>query len=324
MKIALTGASGHIGANLCRQLIEDNHKVTVLANQFTDSIEGLNVQIVHGNLLDKAALNQLVDGEDIVIHLAATISINGEKANLNETNVLGTKNVLETVKASNVKRLIHFSSIHAYIHEPLNQPLDESRPLAINDTISYNKSKALSHEMVLDAVSEGLDAVIISPTSVMGPNDFKPSLIGQAIIQLYKGKIPALIPGGYDWVDVRDVVQGTIQSFEHGKTGESYLLSGHYASLADLYKKLNLIKGSTKKLPVLPFWLAEIGVPFLKGWALMTGSKPLYTKESVEILKSSHNNISSEKASRELAYSSRPFIETLEDTVLWFKEKDYL
>ena len=238
--------------------------------------------------------------------------------------MLGTKNVLDVIKTSNVKRLIHFSSIHAYVHEPMDQPLDERRPLAINDTIRYNKSKALSHQMVLDDVKDGLDAVIISPTSVMGPNDFKPSLVGQAIIQLYKGKIPALIPGGYDWVDVRDVVQGTIQSFEHGKTGESYLLSGHYASLADLFKKLCLIKDSTKKLPILPFWLAEIGVPFLRGWARMTGSKPLYTKESVEILKSSHKNISSEKAKREFAYSSRPFIETLEDTVSWFKEKDYL
>ena len=324
MKIALTGASGHIGANLCRQLIEQKHEVTVLANQFTYSIDGLNLQIIHGNLLDPEALIQLVDGQEIVIHLAATISINGDKKNLIDTNVKGTQNVLEAVRNGKVKRLIHFSSIHALVQQPLDQPLDENRPLALNDPIMYNKSKAISHQMVLEHVSRGLDAVIINPTSVMGPNDFKPSLIGQAILQLYKEKIPALIPGGYDWVDVRDVVQGTIQSIEQGRTGESYLLSGHFVSLAELYAKLSMLKGSTKKLSVLPFWLAEIGIPFLKIWARVTGSRPLYTRESVEILKFAHKNISNEKARRELNYHPRPFKETLEDTLRWFTENNYL
>ena len=324
MKIALTGASGHIGANLCRQLIAQKHNVTVLANKFTDSIEGLNLQMINGNLLDPASLNQLVDGAEIVIHLAATISIDGKKGNLNDTNVKGTQNILEAVRKTKVKRLIHFSSIHALIQKPMDQHLDEKRPLALNDHIQYNRSKALGHQMVLEETRRGLDAVIINPTSVMGPNDFKPSLIGQAMIQLYKGKIPALIPGGYDWVDVRDVVKGTIQSIEHGRTGESYLFSGHFVSLADLYTKLSMLRENIQKLPVLPFWLAEIGVPFLKAWARMTGSKPLYTRESVEILKSAHKNISNEKAREELNYHPRPFEETLKDTIIWFKENDYL
>ena len=324
MKIALTGASGHIGANLCRRLIELDHRVTVLSNKFTESIEGLNLKVVHGNLMDKAGLNQLIEGEDIVIHLAATISINGKKENLADTNVQGTKNVLEAVKGSRVKRLIHFSSIHAYVHDPLDQVLDESRALALDDHIQYNRTKALSHSFVLEAVHEGLDAVIICPTSVMGPNDFKPSLVGQAMLQMKRGKIPALIPGGYDWVDVRDVVEGTVRAIEHGQKGESYLLSGHYVSLADLYKKLSQFEGLNRKLPVLPFWLAEVGVPFLKAWARMTGSEPLYTRESVEILKTAHKNISSEKASRDLGYHSRPFEETLRDTLQWFRENNYL
>lgn len=158
----------------------------------------------------------------------------------------------------------------------------------------------------------------------MGPNDFKPSLIGQAILQLYQGKIPALVPGGYDWVDVRDVVSGTIKAMEKGRTGESYLLSGHYVSLADMYQVLTEIKGSGKTLPLIPFWLARTGVPFLKLWAGITRSKPLYTRESVEILKTAHTNISSEKARKELAYSSRPFEETLRDTVEWFRKNHYL
>jgi dihydroflavonol-4-reductase len=206
----------------------------------------------------------------------------------------------------------------------MDHPLDETRPLALEDHIQYNRTKALGHQMVLEEVKRGLDAVIISPTSVMGPYDFKPSLIGQAILQLYHGKIPALIPGGYDWVDVRDVVDGTIRSIVNGRKGESYLLSGHFVSLADLFRKLNMLKGSTRKLPVIPSWLAETGVPFLRAWARMTGSKPLYTRESVEILKSAHRLISSEKARRELSYRSRPFEDTLRDTLGWFDENNYL
>ena len=323
MKIALTGASGHIGANLCRALLEQNHELKILVNQYTDSLQELDLEHIKGNLLDPVSLRDLADGTEIFIHLAAIISINGNRQILN-TNVEGTRNVLKAVRETGVKRLIHFSSIHALIHDPLDRALDETRPLALNDHIIYNRSKAMAEQAVYESVADGLDAVIINPTSVMGPNDFKPSLVGQAIIQLYKGEIPALIPGGYDWVDVRDVVSGTITAIDKGRTGQSYLLSGHYLSLADLYEMLRKLKDDGKNLPVLPFWLAELGVPFLKIWARMTGNKPLYTRESVEILKTAHTNISSEKALKELDYQSRPFKETLKDTITWFRENHYL
>ncbi len=323
MKIALTGASGHIGANLCRKLLDNNHDLKVLCNQFTASLEGLDLEVVKGDVFNMTSLKKLADGAEVFIHLAASISINGDQ-NVLDTNVVGTKNVLDAVRDRKVKRLLHFSSIHALVHQPLDQPLDEERPLAVSDHIIYNQSKALAEELVLHAVGSGMDAVIINPTSVMGPNDFKPSLLGQAIIQLSKGKIPALIPGGYDWVDVRDVVAGTISALDKGRTGQSYLLSGHFKTLQELYRQIVLIHGEGKKLPVIPFWLAEVGVPFLRAWARFSGSKPLYTKESVEILKTAHPNISCKKARDELGYHPRPFEETLSDTIRWFKENNYL
>lgn len=323
MNIALTGASGHIGANLCRELLASSHKLRVLSNRFTVSLEGLDIEYVKGDVLNLTSLRELAYGAEIFIHLAASISINGDQHVL-DTNVVGTKNVLDAVRDCQVKRLIHFSSIHALVHQPLDQPLDEGRPLAVSDHIIYNQSKALAEELVLHAVDAGLDAVIINPTSVMGPNDFKPSLIGQAIIQLSKGKIPALIPGGYDWVDVRDVTAGTISAMDKGRSGQSYLLSGHYKTLQELYEQISLFQGTDKKLPVIPFWLAEIGVPFLKAWARISGNKPLYTRESVEILKTAHTGISSKKARKELGYDSRPFQDTLRDTLEWFGENNYL
>ncbi|MFC2080588.1 NAD-dependent epimerase/dehydratase family protein [Bacteroidota bacterium] len=323
MKIALTGASGHIGANLCRTLLEQKHELRVLTNKFTTSLDGLDLERVQGTLDDSTVLLDLADGAEVFIHAAAIISINGNQQVL-DTNVEGTLNVLKAVRESKVKRLIHFSSIHALVHDPLDQSLDETRPLALEDHIMYNQSKAKAEQAVFEAVAGGLDALIINPTSVMGPNDFKPSLVGQAIVQLYEGRLPALIPGGYDWVDVRDVVSGTITAIEKGRTGQSYLLSGKYLSLSDMYAMIRNIKGNGKNLPVLPFWLAEFGVPFLKVWAKMTNSKPLYTRESVEILKTAHTNISSEKARKELDYHSRPFEETLRDTITWFRDNHYL
>ena len=323
MKIALTGASGHIGTNLCRKLLDNNHDLKVLSNLYTASLEGLDLEFVKGDIFNITSLKELADGAEVMIHLAASITINGDQHVL-DTNVVGTKNVLDVVKSSKVKRLLHFSSIHALVHQPLDKTLDEERPLAVSDHIIYNQSKSLAEELVLHDVESGLDAVIINPTSVMGPNDFKPSLIGQVIIQLCKGKIPALIPGGYDWVDVRDVVAGTISAIENGRSGQSYLLSGHFKTLPELYEQIILIQGKDRKLPVIPFWLAEVGVPFLKTWARISGSKPLYTKESVEILKTAHTNISSKKARNELGYKSRPFEETVGDTITWFMENNYL
>jgi dihydroflavonol-4-reductase len=354
MNIAITGASGHIGANLCRELLREGHQLRVLVNHFTESLEGLEVERIRGSLLDPSSLEQLAEGREIFIHLAASISINGKKE-LMDINYQGTLNVIEAVRKTGVKRLIHFSSIHALTPFPLDTVLDERRELALKDPLMYSRSKALAEQAVREAAIQGMDAVIINPTSVMGPNDFKPSLIGQAILQLYSGKIPALIPGGYDWVDVRDVVSGTIAAIEKGKKGESYLLSGSFVSLPDLYAMIRSVKregklmgeggtpvpgqskaqrtievkrggkkNSGKKLPVIPFWLAEIGVPFLKAWAWITRSTPLYTRESVEILKTAHRNISSEKAERELGYHSRPFEETLLETLEWFKENGFL
>ncbi len=323
MNIALTGASGHIGANLCRKLLADNHKLRVLTNRFTASLEGLDLEVVEGDVMNLTSLRELAHGAEVFIHLAASISINGNKHVL-DTNVVGTKNVLDVVREGHVKRLVHFSSIHALVHQPFDQPLDEGRPLAVSDPIIYNQSKALAEELVHHAVESGLDAVIINPTSVMGPNDFKPSLVGQAIIQLYKGKIPALIPGGYDWVDVRDVTAGTISAMENGRTGQAYLLSGHYKTLQELYEQISLVKGKEKTLPVIPFWLADVGVPFLKAWARISSNKPLYTKESIKILKTAHSGISSRKAREELGYETRPFQHTLRDTLQWFTENNYL
>ena len=325
MRIAMTGASGHIGTNLCRALLSEGHEVRVLINRTSKSLEEIPVERIPGNILDKKSLESLISGCEIVIHLAATISIRGvNERDLLSININGTKNILEVITRLPVKRFIHFSSIHALTQEPFDEILDETRPLALKDPILYNRSKAWSEQLVSEAIKNGMDGVIINPTSVVGPNDFRPSLVGRAIIQICQNKLPGLIRGGYDWVDVRDVVSGTLQAIEKGRTGERYLLSGKWLSLPDLVGIISRYHKIKTKHAILPYWLAELGVPFLKVYAMLRKADPLYTRESLDIIKHSHRMISCDKAKKEFGYQPRPIEITIKDTLEWFKENGYL
>lgn len=325
MKVAVTGASGHIGSNLVRELIREGHQVRVLYHMDKRGFEGLPVETIPGSMVDKDALSRLVAGMDVVFHLAAQISINGKNdKRLLDKNIEGTRNIIEAIRQSGPMRLIHFSSIHALEHIPLDQTLDESRPLAVKDPIYYTQSKAHSEQIVLDAVAEGLDAVILNPTAVIGPFDFKPSLLGQAIVRFYKGRIPALIPGGYDWVDVRDVVLAAVHAVTKGKRGKRYILSGEWKTIKTLGLSVHQLGG--KKIPHLrvPFWLARVAVPLFRLLAWLTGRTPLYTFESLHIIKNGNPTISNSQARLDLEYRPRAFDETVRDTVSWYRNNGFL
>ncbi|MCU0370921.1 MAG: NAD-dependent epimerase/dehydratase family protein, partial [Bacteroidales bacterium] len=234
MKIAVTGANGHVGANLCRALLSEGHHVKGLVHNSKDAISDLDIELVHGSINDPDTLRKLFKGCEIVFHLAAIISIDGQKEKLLEVNYEGTKNLINILKENGVRRLIHFSSIHSLRHFPLHEPMDETRPLVTDGPTWYEITKARAEEMVLEASSKGLDAIVINPTAIVGPNDFKPSLVGTVLIKLYNNSLPALVPGGYNWVDVRDVVQGAMAAMDKGRKGERYILGGKWVSVRDL------------------------------------------------------------------------------------------
>ncbi len=315
MIFAITGASGHIGNNLCKELVKRGHKVKALLYEDVDDLNQSGMELVKGDVTDKNSLMGLCHGADYVFHLAARIAIDEKDKDLvYQTNVQGTQNIIEVCKAVNVKRLVHFSTIHAYDPFPLDEVLDESRSQLKHTKMIYEQSKIEAENSVLNAMEEGLDAVIIHPTAVFGPNDFKPSLLGQALIKMYNNSLPMLVQGGYDWVDVRDVVDGAIAACMKGRKGEKYILSGNWMSLTDLSEKIGEI--TNRKTPRLTasFWLARIGVPFIQVYAKLKNEHPLYTNDMIDILKTSHRNISCNKAKNELGYQSRPLEESIRDT----------
>ncbi len=324
MITGVTGATGHIGNNVVRRLLAEGHEVRVFVRDPQRLPEVGPLDIFRGDLLERKAVRAFVKGLDAVIHAGANIFVNGRKKwQYFHENLESAENMLQAVKAEGC-RYVYFSSVHAYDPFPRDRPLDEQRPLVTGDRFLYSRSKALAQQAVLETAAEGLDALVVNPTAVIGRYDYKPSLLGRAILMMAKKKMPALIPGGYNWVDVRDVAEGTVKALLQGRKGEAYLLPGHWATMEELYDLVCEIAGINKKIPLLPVWMARAGVPFMGAMARLQGQEPLYTGESITILQEANRHISYEKAARELGYKPRPLKETVEDTLHWFREAKYL
>jgi dihydroflavonol-4-reductase len=325
MKIAVTGANGHIGVNLCAQLKARGHSVKALCHENDFGLKHIQVECHKGDLLDQDFLRTFVKETDIVIHLAAKISIRGDYDGMvRRINVDGTRNILEAARESGTSRFIHFSSIHAFEQEPLDELLDETRPVVTRNGFAYDMSKSEGERMVLSAAKDGFDALVLCPTAIIGPADYEPSLTGKAMLQLYRHQIPALVPGGYNWVDVRDVVDGCISSIEKGKRGEKYLLSSEWIDLKGISGIISRVTGKKTTSLEMPFWVAGLGLPFITAYSKITGGDPLYTGESLHILRNGSRNISHKKATNDLGYSPRRIEETIKDLFAWFRNNGFL
>lgn len=320
-KVAVTGASGHIGANLVRELLGRGYQVVTLVRQSSRALEGLDVTRVDGDILDAQSLRRAFSGAEQVYHLAAYISIQtGEAEKLEMINVEGTRNVLEACQSEGVSSLVHFSSIHALELEPLDQPVTEENPLVAEGSgrvADYDLSKARADRQVRQNDCQTLATRIIYPTAVLGPNDFKLSLFGQVITKLAHGKLPALVSGGFDWVDARDVAWGAIEAAEQGGDGDRYLLSGHYVSMPEVAAVIAELTGVPAPKLTCPAWLAGLFAPLMSGWARLSGETPLYTRDSLATL-SANEVMSHARASREFNYQPRPFRESMADALQFY------
>jgi dihydroflavonol-4-reductase len=202
---------------------------------------------------------------------------------------------------------------------PVAQALDEQRPLADDRALPYDRSKAAGERLVREAAARGLDAIVLNPTAVLGPHDYGPSAMGQVLLDLYHGRLPALIDGGFDWVDVRDVVAGALAAADRAPPGARYLLGGERRSVRELATLCTRVTGRPSPRLTSPMWLARIGAPFATAAARLRGSRPLFTSASLHALRN-HRLVSHDKAVRELGYRARPLEETVEAAYGWFRE----
>jgi len=314
MRALVTGATGHLGTNLVRLLAARGHGVRALVRGEAPWLG--DVERARGDVLDPASLATAVDGVDVVFHLAGVISVVGPLGGLvRSVNVEGTRNVRA---AAGGRRIVHMASIHAFRQDPLDEPLDENRPLAGRPgDHAYDLSKAEAMRLVLDS---GADAVVVAPTSVIGPDDWRPSRMGRVLLACFRGHLPAVVPGGFDWVDARDVAEGTLAAAERGRRGEAYLLGGAWTSVRALADLAADVAGVRAPRLTCPAWLARPAAPLGLAWARLAGAEPIFTPESIRILATANPRIECGKARRELGYTTRPLRATLEDTCRWFRE----
>ncbi len=327
MHITITGATGHVGTNLIPLLTAKGYRIRALYRtpDHADVLEKLDVETRRGDILDEEFLEDAFRGTDAVIHLAAVISIDGDPdGRVRRTNVEGTRKVVQSCLATGVRRLIHFSSIDAIQYSKREAVIDESTPLVGDDAFAYRISKKLGEAEVHKGAEAGLETIILAPTAIMGPRDFFISPSGQMLRDIFTNRLPALVSDGYDWVDVRDVAMATLAALTSSQNGERYILSGNWASIPTLSRLCRQVSGRQTPRLTLPLWMAYLGLPFLRLQQRLTGHPPLYTSETLELLRDSSLNFSHAKAARDLAYRPRPLEETIRDTFDWYVESGAL
>jgi len=321
--ILVTGAAGHIGNVLVRELTSEGRHVRalILPGEDISSLDGLDIELAEGNVLDPLSLDKAMEGVDIVFHLAGVISIMpGHNELMKKVNVDGTKNVLRAAKKAGIARLVYTSSIHA-LSRNWKGRIDERVPFDPDNPVGgYDRTKAEASLAVLDAVKDGLDAVIVCPTGVIGPHDYRGSEMGDLLMDWLRRKIHFLVKGAYDFVDVRDVARGHVLACDRGRTGEVYILSGWQIKVLELKKLVQDVLGYRIVSVTIPMRIAKIGAKIMPLYYRLTKKTPKFTDYSLETLQS-NSNVSSKKSKRELGYNPRDLATTIKDTVRWLVQK---
>jgi len=320
--ILITGAGGHIGNVLAKHLHSKGYtdlRFFIQENEDISYVEKFAKEIVRGDIRDPITVNKAVTGCDFVFHLAGLVKISGIKRKLIfDVNVNGTKNIVRACIEKEVKRLLYVSSVHALYEPSFDKYVDETLCANIESLHGdYAKSKAMATVEVLNGIQKGLDAVIVFPSGIIGPNDYKTSYTGSAI----KGymnceKTQYFFDGSYDFVDVRDAVDGIYKAFKKGEKGQGYILSGSVISLEDIMKIVEAETGKKIRKKRVSRAIVKTAAFFAPIYYKIAKKKPILSKYSVEVLMS-NCNITSEKAKKKLGYSSRPIKETIKDIVRW-------
>jgi len=326
MQVAVTGASGHLGANLVRLLLERGDRVRVLVHRNARAFEGLDAEVAHGDLLNPDSLGDAFAGMEVVYHLAGVVSILGDAGGaVPAVNIAGAGNAAEAALACGA-RMVHCSSVHAFDLAAGAGPMDETAPrvpAGSSRHSAYDRSKADGERRVREAIGRGLDGVIVHPTGVIGPWDFEPSRMGRFFIRWWKGTLPALVDGAFDFVDVRDVAGGLVAAAERGGRGESYLLGGRFCRIGEIAAVAAAVTGRRHARPTLPMWAARLGVPFMRLAAAAARTEPLYTAESLAVLRVGRP-VHFSKAARDLGFAPRPLEESVADIYRWFAAQGML
>jgi len=325
----ITGATGHLGNTVIKDLLktEEEKYITILVLRGEDISQFQNIDnidIRYGNILDKYILRKIIRKDSIVIHMAGIIDIsNKNREKLYEVNIEGTRNMAEISREKGVKQFIYTSSVHVipvrkgiFKSELLKEPTEFNSKFVVGD---YAKSKTEATKIVFEEIKKGLNGIVLYPSGIIGPNDWKVSEMGQVILDIANKKLNVSVNGGYNFIDVRDVANSILLAIKNGKIGESYIISGNKINISTLYKIINKILKRKRSHINLSIWFIKIFAGLAEFHYKIRGLKPLFTRYSLYTLTSNHN-FSNQKAIEELGLTIRSLEESITDTLKWFAE----
>jgi dihydroflavonol-4-reductase len=326
--VLVTGAAGFVGSAVARAVLAHGYglRVLVRASSCRANLEGLDAEVVEADMRDQAAVERALDGVYGLLHVAADYRLWArDPEQIVRNNLDGTEAVMRAALAAGVERVVYTSSVATLRVGPDTAAAQEDEPLLAHEAIgAYKRSKVLAERVVEDLVAlDGLPAVIVNPSTPIGPRDLKPTPTGRIIVEAACGRMPAYVETGLNVVDVDDVAQGHLLALAHGRIGERYILGGENLMLRDLLCEIAGLarrRAPRVKLPVAPLIpLAHAAEAF----ARLSGREPFLTVDGLHM---SRNRMffSSAKAARELGYLPRPHQDALKAAIDWFGQAGYL
>lgn len=327
MNALVTGASGFLGSHVARLLAERGDRVRVLVRPSSDlrAVRDLPVERVTGDLRDAASLDRALAGVDSVFHVAADYRLwAADPAEIYESNVGGTRNLLAAAQRAGVRRFIYTSSVATVaVHRPGRLP-DEDVDSRLDEMIGhYKRSKFMAEQEALRAAAEGAPVVVVNPTTPVGPGDWKPTPTGKLIVDFLNGRMPAYVETGLNVVPVEDAARGHLLAAERGAIGRRYILGGRNMTMREILEALAQATGRSAPRVRLPHAVAMAAAYADTAWSRMLGRAPRIPIDGVRM--SRHRMfVDATRAARELNFTAGPAEEALARAVRWYEENGYV
>jgi dihydroflavonol-4-reductase len=323
----ITGATGFVGSAVARALLREGFALRALVRResLRTNLAGLEVDVVEGDTRDKDVVLAAAKGVRYVFHLAADYRLwTPHPKEIMRANVEGTRVVMEAARGAGAERIVYTSSVATLALREDGAPADETRPLAEAEAVgAYKRSKIAAERLVEEMIGDGLPAIIVNPSTPIGPRDSRPTPTGRMIIEAASGRVPAFVDTGLNLVHVDDVAAGHVAALRRSRIGERYILGGDNMTLAELLSTIARLMGASPPRVRLPRWPIYPVAFAAQAIALATKREPFLTLDGLRMSK--HRMFfTSAKAERELGYKARPAAEGLRDAIDWFRQAGFL
>jgi len=327
MKCFVTGATGFLGSHVARQLLSNGAELRLLvrATSRTENIADLPADRVVGDLRDVESLRRGMSGCEVAFHVAADYRLwSRDGRELYQSNVDGTRNILQAARDSSVRRVVYTSSVATMGFGNNGSVTDERTPVSLANMIGdYKRSKFMAEQLVIEAARSGQDVVMVNPTTPIGERDIKPTPTGRIVVDFLKRKFPAYVDTGLNLVDVKDCANGHLLAMAKAVAGERYILGGENLTLKQILNKLAALTGLPSPTIRLPYAVAyATGVVDTLVTGTLRKQEPRVTLDSVRMGRKKMF-VTSAKAERELGWNPGPVDAALQRAVEWFRANGY-